>query len=912
MTKEQKEFAKVIVDAIKQAIPQQQQYREVEREVREPRRPDARYKKYIEKAQEGVEPAYEDLRKEIIGSISSTILETQKAQLEKFTYKTKEEYKKIEDYISENEKRIEELNKKYEEDDKLVQDILKKEEENKKALTDFVKSRTSEKEKLLKELDEKTPEIGDYEKKKKLEEEIQKLKEHEKTQLEEITKLKEKEIAGVNEEAEKNLEERKKLNEEIRKSKKSLVKIENDFVKEAEEANKRLLEQLNEEQTALINKTVGSFKEVGIEAFETSIKEQKGVDEGLANYRKALFNQYEVLNQDIEGRKKLGLTDKKMEEVKQDLYDSYFSELNRQLERRDLDERTKKLLQERIKREQIEAGRATVEETYGQDNPLVKLVSQISDFKISRTKAEEQGKTELFGIKGSAGIGKIFNEILGGEMGVDRGGKKPFLEGGKPTADVQYSQTEGTEGTKYLETDFKKMYGKPEEAPTTPPGALTPATILNQQKDEAKRTEATLNETEQILEGATENVPLKVVITNIEEIAKKDLIETFSTAIKESMGEVISSELISGLEKSKKEKPTPKKGEVQKSEEEGSFIDVVSDVVDLIPGKKKGKVGKAGKAAKGAAKAGKAAKAAKGAATAGKAAKAASTAKNLLTAGEIATSAAGLGSAGAGAAGAGAAGAGAAGAGAAGAGTAGALGASAIAPIAITAAAGLAAGYAFEKRGKDEITGEEKGGVGTSLLNVTGYNDDTQKQVESTEKYNKELKESSKLGSRKERDVAFFEAQLKDLNKRKETQSGDELKETEELISKTETKLKNVKSRPDQPEKPKETAKTVENKPAETPSLDISKGVAAVSSLPSVGSAPQNMGDMKMALEANNKLTAETNQKLDILIKVTSNKDYEPTSITPINIQKTSAPEPAEVQSQSPAWNFRNQNRTIS
>ena len=69
--------------------------------------------------------------------------------------------------------------------------------------------------------------------------------------------------------------------------------------------------------------------------------------------------------------------------------------------------------------------------------------------------------------------------------------------------------------------------------------------------------------------------------------------------------------------------------------------------------------------------------------------------------------------------------------------------------------------------------------------------------------------------------------------------------------------------------------------------------------------------DVSPELNTNNKLTEQTNQILGDLVKVMAGKDYNPTSITPIMVSQA-APSQSTGQTQSPAYQFRSQNRLES
>jgi hypothetical protein len=141
----------------------------------------------------------------------------------------------------------------------------------------------------------------------------------------------------------------KDLNKKIKQSEKELRELIENYDKTARTNNQNLIQQIRESQTKLTEELTGGLQEFGKSTFKNYVKETNNVDEALIKYKNALKEQYTSLEQNAETRKKLGLTDKKMEEIKEDLYDSYFKELEAQSNKADLDEKTRKVLTDKLK-----------------------------------------------------------------------------------------------------------------------------------------------------------------------------------------------------------------------------------------------------------------------------------------------------------------------------------------------------------------------------------------------------------------------------------------------------------------------------------------------------------------------------------------------------------------------------------
>ena len=767
------------------------------------------------------------------------------------------------------------------------------------------------------------------------------------------------------------------------------------FEKERENQNKLLKQAINDTQIKLVEDLTTGIKEFGEQAYKSELKETKDIDKTLLRYKEALKQQYETLEKDAERRKKLGITDRKLELIKEDLTESYLKELKNLVKSDKIDEKTRKIAEERLKRETIMAGKSTYEQTYGQRTASGKLAGRIADFTSRRYKKESQEKTSEISQIFTAGLGAIFR---------GKEDKQPFLEPEKPEQKVALGITqkeiEGGEGRDYYpdninrkpKPDEEKNEQKVEEG-NNPPEIRREEPKVEEGKTKTNlavatvsdvnpsATSETIDSIQQMLEEAKENIPFKMEISNFSQTAKKDLTEVFVSALTEIMSSFKGNNqpalpTTSTLSKKKKSK---------KKEDESSIIDV-EDLLDLnIFKKAKRGAGKlAKKAAKGAGKLAKGAgKLAKGAAKgAGKLASGAASGAGKLASG--AASGAGKLASGAGK----------------GLQVAGKVASKAAVPLTVALAGFNAysdykeAGEKLGIEGREAETDEKLAYAGASgLSNATFGLVDTkrflpeqmEKNIEAQNvltESNKKLQEVANMPTDpkdpNKKKIAYFEAQLDTLEKQKTIQSGEEKEQTEKLISVVKKKLDTLKTQPanqnksvNKPEEAKpeikpveakpeikpEEAKPVEAKPEEAkpeikpeeakpeikpveakleikpveakleresapsitqekasvmPSVEPVKTVQNISNIPSISTNLPDTKDVTPELNTNNKLTEQTNQiliqKFDTLIKVMGGKDYGSSNITPIVIPQQPPPAKSS-QSQSPAWQFRNQNR---
>ena len=371
----------------------------------------------------------------------------------------------------------------------------------------------------------------------------------------------------------------------LKQSKKELKELIENYDKTVNANNQKLIQQIRESQANLTEELVGGLQEVGKTTFKNYVKETKNVDEALIKYKNALKEQYTSLEKNAETRKNLGITDKKMEEIKEDLYDSYFKELETQSNRADIDEKTRKVLTDKLKREQILAGRSSYEQTYGKTSSIGQLAGRLADFTTSRYKKQDQN-TSALGKSFNAGLGALFK---------GKGAKEPFLEADKNDLSTKPSITqaeiEGGEGRTYIE-----RYNEPGKEVVTPDNKKetvqmpeadkASADVANTSVNPSAQVEA-LEAIEQSFEEAKENVPFNVVISDLDPKAQKGMTAAFNEAFKETLGPIVKDALALAIQGGQKGM-VKALGKPEKKEKEGDSIIDVEDIIDLIPKGKKG------------------------------------------------------------------------------------------------------------------------------------------------------------------------------------------------------------------------------------------------------------------------------------------------------------------------------------
>ena len=661
-----------------------------------------------------------------------------------------------------------------------------------------------------------------------------------------------KKIEALRQEREKGgdvfTEEREKeLKGYIEKSEKSLKVFKDNFAERQKKQEEAFEKQLEDTKKQLLTDVATGFKSLGESTFKKNIRDNKDVDKALGNYKEALKQQYSLLLKNNKLKKDLNVSEEDLQEIKEDLYDSYFKEIEKQKESDRLDDNLKKLLNDRLKREKILAGRATYEQTYGGGSSISKLAGKLADFTTKRFKQQNENTSEG---------GKIFNAGLAA-LFKGKDANKPFLE--EPEAGDIYKPNNpqkrvgggGTGNNKSVETSTSIEVEKRNSDEIA-------AEEANESVNPDEQLEV-LQAMYQILENATENVPLKVDISDISTAAKKGFKEAFISAIQELMGSMPKSNAPKALGWSGE---MPK--QAKKEEESGPIIDV-DDLNKLGFFKRAGRfLGKAGRGI-------------------------GSAARGLSN---IATGGAGIG-----------------GLLGTNVGAIGSLGAGAVVTSGALAAGTAYTGYKAGNYLEDEF------GLGTKGLEAVGVNKETNKLEETQEELNRNLQEVSKIKDPRERRIAYFETQLETLEKQKTIQSGDEKAQTEHMITVVKGKLEKLKNQPEAKPAPATTTAT-------TPEISaaVNTGAAAISAAtavpvvgaPSVPTVPTNIPqskDVTPELNTNNKLTEQTNQILGELVKVMAGKDYNPSTIAPIMVAQA-APSTSSGQTQSPAYQFRSQNRT--
>jgi len=390
----------------------------------------------------------------------------------------------------------------------------------------------------------------------------------------------------------------KELEQIIDQNQKALEKFLEKYDKKVDILNEQIQKNIEENQKQLTEEMFTGLKRAGEGIFRKDLRETKNVDEATENYKKALLKQYAALEENSETMLELGITSEKLDEIKQDLYSSYIEELERQRDKANLDSKTKKILEEKIKKEKIELGRSTYEETYGKTSAIGKLSGRLADFTTKRFK-EENEKTSIAAKAFNSGLGALFK---------GKGAKQPYLETGKKTAaGILISDIEKENQKK----NFKKSESFvnnnvpvpprlaspkpvvpqptiPEPTPSQTSEPKVPATlstpqstvplptpnIIPQKIEETKKIEESLAEKNakieattsvnptadseninyllQLVEEAKENAPFKVIISDIGAEGKKNLTDVFNDAINETLKPIITEDLAEILKENNK------------------------------------------------------------------------------------------------------------------------------------------------------------------------------------------------------------------------------------------------------------------------------------------------------------------------------------------------------------------------
>ena len=259
----------------------------------------------------------------------------------------------------------------------------------------------------------------------------------------------------------------KDLEQTLDQNQKALEKFLEKYDKKIDNLNEQIQKNIEENQKQLTEEMFTGLKKAGEGIFRKDLRETKNVDEATENYKKALLKQYAALEENSQTMLELGITDEKLDEIKQDLYSSYIEELERQRDKANLDSKTKKILEEKIKKEKIELGRSTYEETYGKTSAIGKLSGRLADFTTKRFK-EENEKTSIAAKAFNSGLGALFK---------GKGAKQPYLETGKKTgAGILISDIEKENQKK----NFKKSESFANNNQPVPPRPLSPQPVVPQ------------------------------------------------------------------------------------------------------------------------------------------------------------------------------------------------------------------------------------------------------------------------------------------------------------------------------------------------------------------------------------------------------------------------------------------------
>jgi hypothetical protein len=339
------------------------------------------------------------------------------------------------------------------------------------------------------------------------------------------------------------------------------------YDEDAKAANFRIYKKIEEDQKRFSRELTQSIKGAGQAAFKTEFAATKDVSVSLDKYKAALVEQYNSLEADADKRQKLGITDEKMDDLKEELTDSYFDELARQRDKQNLDKKTRVLLEEQYKREKIKAGVTTYEETYGGGSSIAKFAGRMADFTTKRFKNETE-KSSIFEKTINAGLGSLFKgkdekgKYLPTEKTVSvqqkdilnpRATEEKYVEGSESFINKTPEEVKPQE-VKPQEVKpeaVKPQEVKPEEVKpkTVKPAEVKPEEVKPQLepladkliKEEAVTTikesnaSSIMKNIQQMLEEAKENVPFKVIISNIEGEGKKSLTDAFSDSLKEAL-----------------------------------------------------------------------------------------------------------------------------------------------------------------------------------------------------------------------------------------------------------------------------------------------------------------------------------------------------------------------------------------
>ena len=185
------------------------------------------------------------------------------------------------------------------------------------------------------------------------------------------------------------------------------------------------MKKTREESIQIVRQAAGEIIFIGKEVFEDTLYKTryKGIAESLKAYKAALHDAYKILSTNKEKQNAKGIDERMMEDVKQLVYDSYFFEIEKQLNGDNLDKKSKQDLKSIMINEMIQAERLSFMELFAEKNipkdreALPRLMATLQDFAIKRFRQEKKSGTSF--------IGAMFNGGLSGFVSTEL--SEPFF-----------------------------------------------------------------------------------------------------------------------------------------------------------------------------------------------------------------------------------------------------------------------------------------------------------------------------------------------------------------------------------------------------------------------------------------------------------------------------------------------------
>lgn len=778
----------------------------------------------------------------------------------------------------------------------------------------------------------------------------------------------------------KEFEELKKKKEELLAG---IAEKDKQILKNYENYQQEFSQTLYNLQDQLAKNLKESFKELGEKTFKKALTSSENIDKSIKSYKEVLTKQYNKIIDESELRGKI-LTDDKLNEVKKEIYDSYLNQLESQTKNITLDEKTRAVLEEKLKKEKILLGRSTYEQTYG-NTPIGKLVGKLTDFTANRFKKEDKTTSE-FTKTTNALLGAFFRgQGKGGEFltkepeattvsrdkkGIispkeyekgqrvvpETGIKTPEPEQNKP--DVESKENEKTKkGTEKNYDDILRRYESiisfiinqklnrrknkekepdinvtPEKEKTKNTGSIIDVEEIDPNKPKTELNKNTVSpdvnstpledkmgEVQETLEKATENVPLKTIISSLDPIAEKQLKTTFTEAFAEAFKAAFSSVKSSAPNIEMQDA----KNKDKKEEKGFSLLDTISTAYDTFKAfkgfKKVGKFGS--KVAGGAARLGS-----KALSAAGKALPAAG--RLIKKAGPAAAKAAKLGG-------------------------------KALKFVPgigyVIAAASIGSDFKEGFTDAEKTLGLKEGekattmdkfssGAAGALSGLTfgavsketlvGNTEELRNKEQSAEEDRKKIESLRSIKDPIENRLAFQRAQKESIERDMKGKKGEELEAAKtrlEKVNQTIEKLEKQKESGITFEKGKKISYDEQGKPiveqtkqpetnveatqqtTATPdnkSASVEKLEKSTTFLPNVTTpTAEKSKDIKPELDMNNKLTSNSNELLYNIYSVLKDKNMGTNNVTPLVVPVGQSSEVAAAQTQSPAYDYRAKNR---